>query len=280
MGIAGESHCSANSIEAEFNYLAADAGRPRVLTYEPAAGAERDTSILAAHRLSVRNARTQAPTASLDEQGFALRSHASRVSDFGEEAEITGTYYREAEALLRDVTGADRVFVFDHTIRRRVPGQADDRNGLRQPVLRVHIDHTERSGPQRVRDLLGADAEDLLAGRVQVVNLWRPINHPVRDAPLAVCDARSVAATDLVATDLVYPDRTGEIYSVKFDPAHRWHYVPEMRPDEALLIKCFDSETDGRARFAPHSAFYVPDIPADTPPRESIELRTFIFHRR
>jgi hypothetical protein len=129
-----------------------------------------------------------------------------------------------------------------------------------------------------VRDLLGDEADALLRGRVQVINLWRPIRGPLRDAPLAVCDARSVAPGDLVPSDLVYRDRVGETYGVTFNPQHRWFYVPDMQPDEALLLKCYDSATDGRARFAPHTAFEDPTAPADVAPRESIELRTFVFH--
>jgi hypothetical protein len=131
-----------------------------------------------------------------------------------------------------------------------------------------------------VRDFLGAEAEELLKGRVQVINLWRPIRGPLRDAPLAVCDASSVAPGDLVPSDLVYRDRVGETYAVNYNPEHRWFYVPEMQPDEALLLKCFDSETDGRARFMPHTAFDDPTAPDDVAPRESIELRTFVFHAR
>jgi hypothetical protein len=142
----------------------------------------------------------------------------------------------------------------------------------------VHVDHTARSGPQRVRDFFGDEAEELLRGRIQVINLWRPIRGPLRDAPLAVCDAGSVAPSDLVPSDLVYQNRVGETYGVTYNPAHRWFYVPEMQPDEALLLKCFDSKTDGRARFAPHTAFEDPTTPADALPRESIEIRTLVFH--
>src|SRR4029077_17224688 len=127
-------------------------------------------------------------------------------------------------------------------------------------------------------DLLPAEAEELLRGRVQIINLWRPIHGPVQDAPLAVCDALSVAPEDLLASDLVYRDRIGETYSVTYNPAHRWFYLSAMTPDEALLLKCYDSSTDGRARFAPHSAFTDPTAPADAPLRESIELRTLVFH--
>jgi hypothetical protein len=113
---------------------------------------------------------------------------------------------------------------------------------------------------------------------VQVINLWRPIRGPLRDAPLAVCDVESVAPEDLVPSDLVYRNRVGETYAVTYNPSHRWYYVPEMQPHEALLLKCYDSETDGRARFLPHTAFVDPTTPEDAPPRESIELRTLVFH--
>jgi len=149
----------------------------------------------------------------------------------------------------------------------------------RQPVRRVHIDHTARSGPQRVRDLLPDEAEELLKGRVQVINLWRPIKGPLQDSPLAVCDATTIHSDDLVPSDLVYPHRVGETYSVKYNPTHRWYYVPQMRTDEALLLKCADTSTGVPARFTPHSAFTDPTAAADAPPRESIEVRTLVFHR-
>src|SRR5438128_1652964 len=123
-------------------------------------------------------------------------------------------------------------------------------------------------GPHAVRDPLAADAEELLRGRVQVINLWRPIHGPLQDAPLAMCDAKTIDPADLVPSDLVYRHRVGETYSVTYNPAHRWYYVPEMRRDEALLLKCCDTKTDGRARFMAHTSFTDPSTPPDAPPRE------------
>jgi hypothetical protein len=200
------------------------------------------------------------------------------VKNFYDDEEVKKVYYPEAERLLERLTGASQVFIFDHTTRRRVPGSEDRRGGIRRPVNRVHVDHTAKSSPQRVRDLLPDEAQGLLRGRVQVINLWRPIRGPLLDAPLAVCDARTVDPEDLVPSDLIYPHRIGETYSVTYRPSHRWYYFSQMRPDEVLLLKCYDSETDGRARFTPHSAFTDPTTPADAPPRESIEPRTLVFH--
>jgi hypothetical protein len=205
-------------------------------------------------------------------------THNSAVRDFYDEDELRRVYYPEAERLVAKVPGATRVLVFDHTVRWRVWGGVDRSAGTpRQPVTAVHNDYTIKSGPQRVRDLMGEEAEELLRHRFEIVNVWRPIRGPLRDAPLAVCDATTVDFTDFVASDLVYRDRTGEIYRVRYNPAHRWFYVPEMQTDEAILIKCYDSATD-KARFTAHSAFEDPTAPADVLPRESIELRTLVFH--
>jgi hypothetical protein len=266
-------------VAAPLNYLAPMTERPRNYTYDPPPGVPRSNSIAETHVVPILSARPVEAEITLDREGFALLHQQTAVRDFYDDDEVRRTYYAEAERTLAEVTGARRVFVFDHTVRRRVLGVDDRAPGTpRQPATRVHVDHTATSGPQRVRDLLGDEAEDLLRGRVQVINLWRPIRGPLRDAPLAVCDARSVAPGDLVPSDLVYRDRVGETYGVLFNPRHRWFYVPDMQPDEALLLKCYDSATDGRARFAPHTAFEDPTVGPDVAPRESIELRTFVFH--
>lgn len=266
-------------VKAELNYLAPTRERPRTYTFDPPAGVPRTTTVNDPHEVVIIDVRRVLADLSLDGEGFALLKHASAVGDFYDDDEVKRVYYPEAERLLREVTGADRVHVFDHTVRRRVPG-GDDRAGNlpRQPVPRVHVDHTEKSGPQRVRDLLPDEAEQLLHGRVQIINLWRPIRGPLRDAPLAVCDAQTVQPQQLIPSDLVYPHRVGETYSVAFDPRHRWFYVSAMNVDEVLLLKCYDSKIDGRARFVPHTAFTDPTTPVDAPPRESIELRTLVFH--
>ena len=265
-------------VEAEMNYLTPMPERPRNYTYDPPAGVPNSNIVQEPHRVAIHDARPVADVLSLDAYGFALVEHRSAVQDFFDDEEVRRVYYPEVEQLLKQATGADRVHIFDHTVRRRVPDADSQPDAPRQPVRRVHIDHTARSGPQRVRDLLPDEAEQLLQGRVQVVNVWRPIRGPLQDSPLAVCDATSISADDLVPSDLVYPHRVGETYSVTYNPAHRWYYVPRMQPNEALLLKCADTATDVPARFTPHSAFIDPTASADAPPRESIEVRVLVFH--
>jgi hypothetical protein len=278
MGLQHEKIAALPFVTADLNYLAPPLDRPRTYTFEPPSGEPRSNIVPEPHGVPVHDIRPISETVSLDREGFALVRQQSAVKDFYDEDEVKRVYYPEAERLIKAATGADRVFVFDHTVRKRVQGAADRDGGLRQPVARVHVDHTAKSGLQRVRDLIPDEAERLLQGRVQIINLWRPIRGPLLDSPLAVCDARTVKPDELVASDLVYPHRVGETYSVKYNPDHQWFYVPGMTVDEILLLKCFDSKTDGRARFAPHSAFVDPTTPSDAPPRESIELRTLVFH--
>jgi hypothetical protein len=267
-------------IEATLNYLAPTTERPRNFTFDPPPGVPRSNAAHEARTVPIHDARPLASDISLDREGFAVLRQSSAVQDFWDEEEVRRVYYPEVQRVLAEATGATKVFIFDHTLRRRVRGVADRAPGTpRQPATRVHVDHTAKSGPQRVRDFFGDEAAELLRGRVQVINLWRPIRGPLRDAPLAVCDASSVASVDLVPSDLVYQHRVGETYNVTYNPAHRWFYVPEMQPDEALLLKCYDSATDGRARFVPHTAFEDPTAPADVLPRESIEIRTLVFHQ-
>src|SRR6516225_6333703 len=216
-------------VAGELNYLVPMPERPRYYAY--AAGPEAPPTNMAheAHTVPIRDMRPIASEIELDRQGFALVEQNTAVRDFWDDDEVRRVYYPEAERFIAEKTGASRVFIFDHLQRRRVPGLTDrSAGGPRQPATRVHVDHTARSGPQRVRDLLPDEAEELLKGRVQVINLWRPLFTPLQDAPLAVCDSRTLADGDLVPSDLVYQHRVGETYSVTYNPEHRWYYVPEM----------------------------------------------------
>lgn len=267
------------SVHAELNYLAPGSETLRTYTYDPPEGIPRTTAVNEPHVVKISNVRPVQSDVTLDQEGFRLVRHCSAVGDFHDDAEVKGTYYPEAEAVLKGATGADRIYILSHTVRRRISEAEGRRWSIqRQPVSRVHVDHTVHSGPQHVRERLPGEADSLLRGRLQIINLWRPIRGPLQDMPLAVCDASTVSPHQLVPSELVYLNRIGKTYLVRFDVRHRWFYVPEMEVDEVLLLKCYDTETDGRARFTPHSAFSDPSTPPDALPRESIELRALVFH--
>lgn len=267
-----------HEVEAELNYLAPGQARPVSYTFEPPPGTPWQSGALQPTRVTIRNARALAADGefSLDRSGFQRVSHQSAVTDFSDESVIRLVYYPEAEALLRDATGAEKVVIFDHTLRDSESGSRATAS-LREPVRRVHNDQTFVSGPRRVRDHLPADeAQARLRRRFAIVNLWRPLA-VVERLPLALCDARSIAPDDLIASDLVYRDKVGETYSFIPNPAHRWYYFPRLRPDEALLLKIYDSLDDGTARLTAHTAFDDPHTADDAPPRRSIELRALLF---
>ncbi len=266
-------------VEADLNYLVPDGKRPVTYAHEPPPGLPKRTGTYQPQRVRIANARVAPPPGrlSLDRNGFELYEHTSAVTDFSDPDAIESVYYRESADVLKAATGARKVVVFDHTLR---DGTLSDRraDGVREPVRYIHNDQTFVSGPRRVRDHLPADeAEQLLKGRFAIVNLWRPVGAPVESSPLALCDSRSIAATDLVTSDLVYPDKVGETYAFVFNPRHRWYYFPRLTPDEVLLLKIYDSAGGDTARLTAHTAFDDPASPPDAPPRRSIELRALLF---
>jgi hypothetical protein len=213
---------------------------------------------------------------SLEGNGFELVEHRTAVKNFFDPDELKSVYYPELERLIAARSGASRVVIFDHTLRS---GSEDEREQrlIREPVLSAHNDYTEWSGPQRVREIMGEEAEGLLAHRFAIIQVWRPIDQPIRANPLAVADARSIAPEDLLISERRYPHRVGQTYRLKYSPRHRWFYFPQMRRDEAIMFKVYDSQKDGRARFTPHTSFEDPTTPPGAPPRQSIEARSLAF---
>lgn len=263
-------------VDAPVNYLADLSIKP--VTYNPphGTGLPRREGNYRDFTMRIHDARPIARDLSLDRQAFKLVHHETEVRDFYDEQEVRTRYHAEVEALIKRETGASKVVVFDHTVR--TADRAVER-GLRTPVRSVHCDYTEKSGPQRVRDLLPAEeAERRLAKRFAEYNVWRSIApEPVEMTPLGLVDSESLAPRDLAICDIVYADRTGEIYQGVYNADHRWFYFPKMTREEAIMIKCYDSLKDGRARFSLHSAFDDPNTPANPKPRQSIEARAFAF---
>ncbi|KAI0081647.1 hypothetical protein K474DRAFT_1635579 [Panus rudis PR-1116 ss-1] len=232
------------------------------------------------HPVTIHDVRGRESEYTLDRNGFQFVKHQSKETEFTDHGKIEKEYYPEVIELLKREVGAKRVFIFDHTIRKQTPDTStpeSEAKNARGPVERVHIDQTFDASTARVHHHLGPEASRLLKSRVRIINVWRPIGHPVAHKPLAVSDWRHLDTEhDLVPVRFIYPDRTGGIYNVKFNPDHKWHYLSSQAPDEVLLIKCFDSEVD-RARLTPHSAFLDETSPKEAPQRESIEVRCLVF---
>src|SRR5262245_50299052 len=263
-------------VEATLNYLADGAERPVSYTYTPPSGVPQTTRRNSPQTVTIRNARPILSQLSLDRQGFVLTRQNSKVKNFYDEQEVRAVYYPEVEQLLKAATGAVKVVIFDHVVRC-APKSRQGEKGVREPARIVHNDYSFKSAPRRVRDHLPEEADELLQHRFAEINVWRSIGGPIQESPLALCDARSIASQDVVASDLVYPHRMGETYAFTYNPNHQWYYFPQLEPGEVILLKCYDSKEDGRARFTGHTAFEDPTSPPDAAPRESIEVRALVF---
>ena len=231
--------------------------------------------------VKVENVRGREKDFTLDKSGFEFHHRPSPETKFEDDEAIRSVYYEDSIQAIKELTGASRVVIFDHTIRRPRPEGTPDTPENRGPVRQAHVDQTPESAKNRVkRHLPEADVPALLSKRYQIINLWRPIQVPAWQLPLALCDFQSVSdRSDFIPTTLKYKDRDGETLAVKYNEAHKWKYVAGLTPDEFVLIKCFDSQSDGSvASFTPHTAFEDSTTPADAPDRHSIEIRALVFY--
>jgi hypothetical protein len=270
-----EQDAAADAITATISYTVDTGEKIVTLAAAPGASDTRNTTP-DPRRVTMHNGRPEAAHFELERDGFRFVRHDTKVADFFDQEQIRQMYYPEMEALVKAESGASRVVIFDHTLRTADNDEREARK-IREVVRRAHNDYTEWSGPQRVRDLLPQEADELLRGRFAIIQVWRPIRHPVETFPLAICDARSVTFEDFVISERRYPNRIGQTYVVKYNPKHHWYYFPRMRREEALVFKVYDSLKDGRARWTAHTAFEDPTSPPNARPRESIEIRTLAF---
>ncbi len=267
------------AIEAPLKFIRRQQGKP---TFDSPALAGGELKIFfesESRTVPIANMREIAGSFSLDREGFELLTHQTAVQDLYDDEAIERTYLPETEALLAHRFGASKVVAFDVTRRSDSEAGAKNPDGNRGAVTLMHVDYTAKSGPERARDVLGEDEVARLTAsgaRIVQVNVWRPIRGPVERSHLAMADVSSMEPRDLIATDQKYPDRVGEVYMVAHAPSQRWYYAPEMTRNEVLLFKGWDSLEDGRASFTPHGAFDPAEIREDAPPRESIEVRTFV----
>jgi hypothetical protein len=276
MSALAELDTAPQTIEPTVNYLVNNGTEVFTYTGGPGSLDVRTGGAQDPQKVVMHNGRPHVNEFNLEVDGFRFVGHDTKVQNFLDEAEVKRVYYPEMEALIKAESGAKRVVVFDHTLRT-----ADDafreQQKIREVVRRAHNDYTEWSGPQRVRDILPDEAEELLKRRFAIIQVWRPIRYPVETHPLAIADARSVSFDDFIISERRYPDRIGQTYAVGYNPKHKWFWFPRQERNEALVFKVYDSAKDGRARWTAHTAFDDPTTPPNARPRESIEIRTLAF---
>jgi hypothetical protein len=276
MAQAAELDAAADTIEATLNYIISDGSPVFTIVATPGGRDGRSGATPDPRRVVIHNGRPHAGEFALERDGFRFIRHDTKMADFYDEDEIRRVYYPEMEALIKAESGCRRVHVFDHTLRTADDDIRESKK-IREVVRRVHNDYTEKSGPQRVRDLLPAEADELIKRRFAIIQVWRPIRYPVETFPLAIADARSLSPQNLVISERRAAERIGQTYAITYNPAQQWYWFPRMRREEALVFKTYESMTDGRARWTAHTAFEDPATPPNARPRESIEIRAFAF---
>ncbi|OBZ67237.1 Uncharacterized protein in dcmA 3'region [Grifola frondosa] len=253
-----------DTVRAEFTFFAPPldgAHAYSIVEWVPDSGIPRTNSVQEKHKVQVDNLRGKEHTVTLDTAGFQFFRRAATHTAFVDDEAVKREYYPESIDFVKDITGASRVVVFDHTIRRRNPAEDGFLPSNRQPATIVHVDQTPAAAVARVhRHLPAEDVPALLARRFQIINLWRPIAHAALDWPLALCDFHSVdPARDLAPVTLKYPDRDGETFGVKHSSDQKWTYLRGMEPEEFVLIKCYDSKEGW------HNSLRIPHSPTRAP---------------
>ncbi|MEP0191279.1 MAG: CmcJ/NvfI family oxidoreductase [Erythrobacter sp.] len=262
-------------IEAELNYITPDAKNAPEVFYSGGSAPQTYSDAYAFMTATIADCRETSDQFKIHTNGFELAMVPTAHHDFDDDEAIASTYYDEVSKIVRDVTGARDVFVFDHTIRR------GDQGSKRKPAHHVHNDYTEKTAQIRAEEMMGKAVFAQMAGRRMIqINVWRPLVDTVKRSPLTFCDASSIDRADLIPTKIHFPDtdHVGEIFALRKQAGQRWSYFSEMTHEEVVLIKGYDSETNETARFTPHTAFEYPDQDPSVPARASIETRTFAFY--
>ena len=195
-------------IETTLNYIVDDGSKVFTIVASPGGSDTRSGGMPDPHRVTIHNGRPHAKDFVLERHGFRFVRHDTKVEEFYDENQIRRVYYPEMEALIKAESGAKRVVVFDHTLRT-ADDESRESKQIREVVRRVHNDYTEWSAPQRVRDILPDEAEELLLRRFAIIQVWRPIRHPVETYPLAMADAQTLSPQDMIVSERRAPGRIG-----------------------------------------------------------------------
>lgn len=263
-------------VRAEVNYTGAMSTRPKFHANDHSL----DHVTLDSRAVPIVDARTLIEPPSLAREGFGLFKCKTEVTEFRDAAQVMQVYPVEIQRFVQEVTGADGVAVMGNATlrfgeRSSEAGSRDNSNAARL----VHIDTSDVTAARFANTAVPKDSRPVR--RIAQHNVWRTFSGPPQDVPLALCDARTVAAADLIAADANF-DRQGQVewsfeaLLLRYNPAHRWYFFSDMTPDEVLVFKRHDTDLR-EPHWVAHSAFSDPRAAVDCIPRASVELRTVAY---
>ena len=135
------------------------------------------------------------------------------------------------------------------------------------------------------------------------MNVWAPVLNPAYRNPLALLDSSTVDLDSDCVPYIVHPSidtnyaygaghhprpaeqrvpqaaKDAPALSPCFRERHRWVFLPDMRPEEAMIFKQFDFREQARSKATFHVAFHDPhhERDAERPGRKSIECRLLLM---
>lgn len=266
---------NSNNVIAELNFIKPDSTVDPVIVYSGNSAPQNYNEAYKFISVPILDARDFNEKISIDKQGFEVARLDSQHKDFDDMDATSDFYYKEVEQLIKETTGATHAYVFDHTVRKGIPGS------IRRPAHHVHNDYTNETGLSVAEENIDPEFFLSMAGKRMIqINVWKSINGTVYRSPLALLDATSVEYHDLVKAEIHFknPDMVGEIFAVRHNPEQRWMFFPDITESEAVLIKGYDTDLSGVARFTPHSAFEYTDQDERAAARHSIEVRAYAFY--
>jgi hypothetical protein len=228
------------------------------------------------HEVVVTDLRSLSEPPTLERNGFRMLNEQTGVRDFLDARQIQQVLHPEAVGLAKRLNGAAHAIAFGPVARSDSPGNSHSR----LPAFGAHVDYGRRTIEDIARPMLGAQADYWLSKRVVLMNLWRPVSTVYR-TPLALCDASTVQSGDLhdseIRGGLDDPNRPPLYgYNLSYNPDHRWYYTSHMQPGELYAFKLYDSDST-QPQWTGHTAINDPESTDDSPPRQSMEIRTISF---
>lgn len=266
-------------VRTTLNYVDRSVPEPTIYYTDPPAGVPMSNVRHDPHEVEIVDCREAGRTFEIDRDGFAFVKLPATFTSFADDEMVRKFHYSEMVETAEQLLGRKVTAVLDHAMRLPAAGDRQRKSGtLRHPFHSTHCDYTPRSADQQVRRAMGEEAERWIDRPYAFINFWRPIRGPLRDDPLAVCAPDSVDQADLIRIRHIYDyDADSEVFGVAHNPAHRWYYMSDMQPDDAICFKLYDS-SDARQRYVPHSAFTLPDPASPVLPRESFEIRLMVSY--